>query len=308
MRKRMLSFAVVSVCGLLTQVGRPAVARENGHDDAEEGHPRPERTLYVWAGDQARVSPDFLAVIDFDSTLPELRPRAPHRADPASRQRGQRAAPLSPLRRRERPRLRRPAQPAARTRTASTSSTFATPATPLPVLHAGGPVEHRRRLPAPGEGRFPADLDGLGRGRRARPTGRDRQAPPHHPRVAGQPAGRRLQPARHRRAARDEPARHLRLRQPGLDAQRLLGRHGVPGCGPRLGHGATRDRAHRPDPRGDRHHGRQADPRRPARPRLHCRNVRRARLPRGHRQRDRPVRLRLRDDRSRTSRCRCPAA
>ena len=71
MRKRMLSFAVVSVCGLLTQVGRPAAARENGHDDAEGGHPRPERTLYVWAGDQARVSPDFLAVIDFDSRSPD---------------------------------------------------------------------------------------------------------------------------------------------------------------------------------------------------------------------------------------------
>ncbi len=25
-----------------------------------------ERFLYVWAGDQARVAPDFLAVIDFD--------------------------------------------------------------------------------------------------------------------------------------------------------------------------------------------------------------------------------------------------
>lgn len=70
MYKRTLSFAIVFVCGLLTQVGRPAVARENGHDDAEGRHSRPERTLYVWAGDQARVSPDFLAVIDFDSRSP----------------------------------------------------------------------------------------------------------------------------------------------------------------------------------------------------------------------------------------------
>lgn len=30
------------------------------------GCPKPEKTLYVWAGDQARVHPDFLAVIDFD--------------------------------------------------------------------------------------------------------------------------------------------------------------------------------------------------------------------------------------------------
>jgi hypothetical protein len=26
----------------------------------------PETVLYVWAGDQARVAPDFLAVVDFD--------------------------------------------------------------------------------------------------------------------------------------------------------------------------------------------------------------------------------------------------
>ncbi|MGH9205385.1 MAG: hypothetical protein ACRD1G_02310 [Acidimicrobiales bacterium] len=30
------------------------------------GCAKPEKTLYVWAGDQARVNPDFLAVIDFD--------------------------------------------------------------------------------------------------------------------------------------------------------------------------------------------------------------------------------------------------
>ena len=31
---------------------------------------KPARTLYVWAGDQARVAPDFLAVIDFDEDSP----------------------------------------------------------------------------------------------------------------------------------------------------------------------------------------------------------------------------------------------
>src|SRR5881275_2937858 len=30
--------------------------------------PIPARTLYVWAGDAARVKPDFLAVIDFDES------------------------------------------------------------------------------------------------------------------------------------------------------------------------------------------------------------------------------------------------
>src|SRR5262249_60666395 len=28
----------------------------------------PERFLFVWAGDQARQAPDFLAVVDFDET------------------------------------------------------------------------------------------------------------------------------------------------------------------------------------------------------------------------------------------------
>src|SRR5260370_20085406 len=33
----------------------------------EEGHPKgKEKTLYIWAGDQAHKAPDFLAVIDFD--------------------------------------------------------------------------------------------------------------------------------------------------------------------------------------------------------------------------------------------------
>jgi selenium-binding protein 1 len=31
---------------------------------------RPAKTLYVWTGDQARVAPDFLAVIDFDEDSP----------------------------------------------------------------------------------------------------------------------------------------------------------------------------------------------------------------------------------------------
>ena len=38
-----------------------------GHDDHDE---RKARTLYVWTGDQARVAPDFLAVIDFDEDSP----------------------------------------------------------------------------------------------------------------------------------------------------------------------------------------------------------------------------------------------
>lgn len=49
---------------VLALAGTPAA----GHDVRDEG--RPARTLYVWAGDQARVAPDFLAVIDFDENSP----------------------------------------------------------------------------------------------------------------------------------------------------------------------------------------------------------------------------------------------
>src|SRR5215467_4833958 len=31
---------------------------------------RAPKTLYIWAGDQARLAPDFLAVIDFDEGSP----------------------------------------------------------------------------------------------------------------------------------------------------------------------------------------------------------------------------------------------
>ncbi len=41
------------------------------HDDRRDHDgQRPADTLYVWAGDQARVAPDFLAVIDFDEDSP----------------------------------------------------------------------------------------------------------------------------------------------------------------------------------------------------------------------------------------------
>src|SRR5262249_62281922 len=39
----------------------------SGRPDArEKNEDKREKTLYIWAGDQARVHPDFLAVIDFN--------------------------------------------------------------------------------------------------------------------------------------------------------------------------------------------------------------------------------------------------
>ena len=43
----------------------PNIDRDEG-SDVHGGHDAEATTLYVWASDQARVAPDFLAVIDFD--------------------------------------------------------------------------------------------------------------------------------------------------------------------------------------------------------------------------------------------------
>jgi len=51
---------------ILAALSGPRLA---GADGGHEGRAR-ERTLYVWAGDQARQRPDFLAVVDFDERSP----------------------------------------------------------------------------------------------------------------------------------------------------------------------------------------------------------------------------------------------
>ena len=53
---------------------------------AEEHRPanRADTVLYVWAGDQARVAPDFLAVIDFDEDSRTYGKGPSNRADPLS--------------------------------------------------------------------------------------------------------------------------------------------------------------------------------------------------------------------------------
>ena len=43
-----------------------SVQKAKAYDDGEEEGDRPEKTLYIWAGDQERVRPDFLAVINFN--------------------------------------------------------------------------------------------------------------------------------------------------------------------------------------------------------------------------------------------------
>ena len=53
------------ICGLLLSAFTCLVHAHNGHE-GHHGHEGPAKTLYIWAGDQARLAPDFLAVINFD--------------------------------------------------------------------------------------------------------------------------------------------------------------------------------------------------------------------------------------------------
>jgi 56kDa selenium binding protein (SBP56) len=64
-RKR---YALLKLCTLAFFVPILAATPPLRHDRRDEG--KSARTLYVWAGDQARVAPDFLAVIDFDEESP----------------------------------------------------------------------------------------------------------------------------------------------------------------------------------------------------------------------------------------------
>jgi len=63
----MKKFMTCVVCaGLTLLVLTIAIARSFADDDDDHGRNQRAKTLYVWPGDQARVAPDFLAVIDFD--------------------------------------------------------------------------------------------------------------------------------------------------------------------------------------------------------------------------------------------------
>jgi selenium-binding protein 1 len=69
MRKSWISiFSALLILGALSVDPCPVYADDQGRADGEAGASgaHKARTLYVWAGDQARVAPDFLAVIDFD--------------------------------------------------------------------------------------------------------------------------------------------------------------------------------------------------------------------------------------------------
>ena len=73
--------SVFLVFGALSiSLGSMAVGAQGNDDENEDDHgSHKARTLYIWAGDQARMAPDFLAVIDFDERLGRLRQGASRR-------------------------------------------------------------------------------------------------------------------------------------------------------------------------------------------------------------------------------------
>ncbi len=63
-----LSFArALALCLLLSAIALAGAACQKKQQEA----PRAESYLYIWAGDQARKAPDFLAVVNFDEVSPD---------------------------------------------------------------------------------------------------------------------------------------------------------------------------------------------------------------------------------------------
>ena len=63
---RLMGVAGIVVVGLASSGGLTGATDVEGERREKVRHSRAPKTLYIWAGDQARVRPDFLAVIDFD--------------------------------------------------------------------------------------------------------------------------------------------------------------------------------------------------------------------------------------------------
>jgi hypothetical protein len=73
----MAAVMVGTGCGQAPDVAAPnvralptEVSLHRDNEDGHGGHGQEATTLYVWASDQAKVAPDFLAVIDFDRKSP----------------------------------------------------------------------------------------------------------------------------------------------------------------------------------------------------------------------------------------------
>src|SRR5262249_39556548 len=67
MIKQWMQRIVVTSCvAVALGLSSGRLAEAHSSDDLDQDDHQPEKTLYIWAGDQERVRPDFLAVIDFN--------------------------------------------------------------------------------------------------------------------------------------------------------------------------------------------------------------------------------------------------
>jgi selenium-binding protein 1 len=67
--RRTILKGLVGVGAATAVSGFPFVNRAGAHGDPSDRHHRAKH-LYIWAGDQARIAPDFVAVINFDESSP----------------------------------------------------------------------------------------------------------------------------------------------------------------------------------------------------------------------------------------------
>jgi hypothetical protein len=61
--------AIAALAAVLSFIAGSTISLAQSSAQVNKGHgygPGTDKTLYVWAGDQAHIAPDFLAVIDFD--------------------------------------------------------------------------------------------------------------------------------------------------------------------------------------------------------------------------------------------------
>lgn len=68
--RRTILKGLVGVGAVTALSGFPFVNRASAHGDPSDRHHRAKH-LYIWAGDQARIAPDFVAVINFDESSPD---------------------------------------------------------------------------------------------------------------------------------------------------------------------------------------------------------------------------------------------
>jgi 56kDa selenium binding protein (SBP56) len=71
MLKQWIQRLVVTSCvAVALGLASGSLAEAHSSNDLDQDDHQHEKTLYIWAGDQERVRPDFLAVIDFDAHSP----------------------------------------------------------------------------------------------------------------------------------------------------------------------------------------------------------------------------------------------